>query len=364
MSGRFLFVTWDGSGNLPPTLAAARALAARGHDVRFLGHQSQADRIDFPFRAYRAVPDLYERAPLPPEEVWWDELFLSESPARELLDALEEDRADALVVDCLLWGALAGAERTSLPTAVFVHSVYGPRFAAEDLPERRRRLNATRAACGLQPAESLLHPWERAALVLVASSLAFDAPPVPLPANVVYAGPLREPIDVVVDDLPWQPEIVVSFSTAPIAVPRMTQRVLDALAPMRERCLALSVADGLQPGPNTEVRPWVAHDAIFPRAALVITHGGHGTVTAALSHGVPLLCLPTLADQPVVAERVVETGVGLSLPYTAEAAEVRAGAQSILGDPRYRDAARALQAEIAADRAKAAHIPALESLLG
>mgnify|MGYP000890130134 FL=1 len=33
---RFLFVLWDGGGNVPPQLAVARCLATRGHDVRVL----------------------------------------------------------------------------------------------------------------------------------------------------------------------------------------------------------------------------------------------------------------------------------------------------------------------------------------
>ena len=33
---RFLFITWDGGGNIPPELAIARRLVARGHGVRFL----------------------------------------------------------------------------------------------------------------------------------------------------------------------------------------------------------------------------------------------------------------------------------------------------------------------------------------
>lgn len=32
----YLFVTWDGGGNVPPVLGVARRLAARGHAVRVL----------------------------------------------------------------------------------------------------------------------------------------------------------------------------------------------------------------------------------------------------------------------------------------------------------------------------------------
>jgi UDP:flavonoid glycosyltransferase YjiC (YdhE family) len=363
VSGRFLFVTWDGSGNLPPTLAAARSLAVRGHEVRFLGHPALQGRIDFPLRTYRSVPDLYERSPLPPEDVWWDELFLAESPAHDLLDELDAEPADAVVVDCLLWGALAGAERANLPAAVFVHSVYGHRFAAEDRPERRERLNVTRTELGLDPVSSLLEPWERASLVLVATSRALDGVADPLPANLVYAGPLREPAGLAVVDLPWQPDVVVSFSTARLPIPKTTQRVLDAVATLPEHCLAISAAEGLRPGANTTILPWVPHDAVLPGASLLITHGGHGSVTAALSNGVPVLCLPMLADQPFVAERVVESGAGRSLPYQSEPATLRASVLEILGDPCYRAAARGLQAEIAAERERAAHVPALEALL-
>jgi UDP:flavonoid glycosyltransferase YjiC (YdhE family) len=32
----YLFVTWEGGGNVPPVLGLARRLAERGHDVRVL----------------------------------------------------------------------------------------------------------------------------------------------------------------------------------------------------------------------------------------------------------------------------------------------------------------------------------------
>ena len=36
----FLFVTWNGGGNVPPTMAIAAKLAARGHPVRVVGPRS------------------------------------------------------------------------------------------------------------------------------------------------------------------------------------------------------------------------------------------------------------------------------------------------------------------------------------
>ena len=42
--GRYLIVTWDGAGNLVPTLGITRTLVERGHDVRMLGHDTIAER--------------------------------------------------------------------------------------------------------------------------------------------------------------------------------------------------------------------------------------------------------------------------------------------------------------------------------
>ena len=41
---RYLIVTWDGAGNLAPTLGITRTLVERGHDVRLLGHDTIAER--------------------------------------------------------------------------------------------------------------------------------------------------------------------------------------------------------------------------------------------------------------------------------------------------------------------------------
>jgi UDP:flavonoid glycosyltransferase YjiC (YdhE family) len=60
---------------------------------------------------------------------------------------------------------------------------------------------------------------------------------------------------------------------------------------------------------------------------------------------VPMLVVPQGADQPVVAGRVAELGAGLSI-RTEDVTEdaVRALAQRLLGEPRFRTAAAALRA--------------------
>lgn len=60
---------------------------------------------------------------------------------------------------------------------------------------------------------------------------------------------------------------------------------------------------------HVRVCPPVAHEALFPRCALVIHHGGSGTTHSASAAGVPQLVLPMVADQPFWAQRLFQRGV-------------------------------------------------------
>jgi UDP:flavonoid glycosyltransferase YjiC (YdhE family) len=62
------------------------------------------------------------------------------------------------------------------------------------------------------------------------------------------------------------------------------------------------------------VRPagYLPLSAFLPTTSLLVHHGGSGTTAAPLHYGVPQLVLPSFADNPLSAQRVVERGVGLS----------------------------------------------------
>ena len=93
---------------------------------------------------------------------------------------------------------------------------------------------------------------------------------------------------------------------------------------------------------------YAAHDPIIRRAALVMTHGGHGTAMRSLLHGVPMVVIPGLAgDQPYVGAAVQEFGAGLALPGDASSEVMRAAAQELLAEHSYRDNAKRCSAMLA-----------------
>jgi UDP:flavonoid glycosyltransferase YjiC (YdhE family) len=70
---------------------------------------------------------------------------------------------------------------------------------------------------------------------------------------------------------------------------------------------------GPQP-PNVRIARHVDQGDVLPRCRAVVSHGGSGTVLAALAHGLPSVLLPIGADQPENADRCEALGVALAAP--------------------------------------------------
>jgi UDP:flavonoid glycosyltransferase YjiC (YdhE family) len=85
----------------------------------------------------------------------------------------------------------------------------------------------------------------------------------------------------------------------------------------------------------------------MPHAALVITHGGHGTVTRALTHLKPMIVVPHGRDQNDNAVRVSARGAGLTLQADSAATDFHAAIERVLADFRFTEAAVAFGRQVA-----------------
>ncbi|MFA1549868.1 nucleotide disphospho-sugar-binding domain-containing protein [Actinomadura chokoriensis] len=107
---------------------------------------------------------------------------------------------------------------------------------------------------------------------------------------------------------------------------------------------------------------WLPLDLLLPRCALIVHHGGAGTVMTALTHGVPQLVIPYLMDGFDYADQVARTGVGRSLPATAGRDAVREAVAALLDDDGSAAKAAGVAETIAAGPAPARIVPELESI--
>jgi UDP:flavonoid glycosyltransferase YjiC (YdhE family) len=137
--------------------------------------------------------------------------------------------------------------------------------------------------------------------------------------------------------------------------------VLDAVAGLPVRVL-LTTGRRMDHGElghvpdNVHVEAWVDQDTVLRHADLVLCHGGSGTAYGALSFGVPVVVVPVFADQFENGRRIAGAGAGVVVEAGATGAVVGPGegphiagaVGHVMGDPAYRDRARALAAEMAA----------------
>jgi UDP:flavonoid glycosyltransferase YjiC (YdhE family) len=420
MSKHLLFVMVEGGGNVAPQLGIARRLAARGHRVRVLSDPAIAAEVasaGLEFASFRHAPhqnirnravdkvrDWAETNPVAQLRRITSQVMFgpAEAYARDVLDALEAFPADALAVDYMLAGALIGAERSGLPTALLVHTPYPlpaagvPPFGLGLMPARsiagRVRdavlgafmtrmfnglglvpLNAARARLDLPALATVYDQLRKADKVLVMTSQRFDfAGAVELPAKVRFVGPgLDDPTWVAPWTPPWRdatpdPLVVVGLGSTFQNQRALTQKLVDALSSMRVRGL-ITLGDVFDPAELTLPEHVYAvrsapHRQLFPHASCVVAHGGHGTVMKALASGVPLLCVPLGRDQADNAARVVASGSGLRLKASASVAELRQALTRLIEDPAFARSAARLASDIAMDVARDGAVLELEAI--
>jgi len=329
---------------------------------------------------------------------WWAPVWAQATAAE-----IARSRPDAVVADYFLLGAIAAAEQARVPIGVLVHNVtypgplpgmpppntgFGPernllaqfrdvawghalRFAAarNALP----CLNEARAGVGLPPLRSPFDQYQVAGRVLILTSRAFDFSAASVPANVRYVGTPFDEMPSALWASPWpvddsRPLVLVSLSTLNQGQGPVMQRILEAVAPLDARVLvtlgpSLSASDFAAP-PNARLERFVPHEAVLPAAAVLVTQCGLSTVSKALSHGVPMVCIPLTADQPDNAARVVAAGAGLRLSMDADAAKIAQAIRQVLSDGRYRQSAQRMADRVGAEAGANAAAQELEELAG
>ena len=351
-----LLVTWEGGGNVPPLGVLAAGLAGRGHDVQVLGPPG-------PMEARFAAEGIAYRAS-EATQPWRSEAH------RELAEEVRSAGADVAVVDYMQPPALCGAEAAGIPVVAFVHTLFrdlSPIGMAADVDGT----NALRDALGLAPVHALTDLVERAPLVLVTTLQELDRPDV-VPANVHYVGPLVEGPG---PDAGWRPPgdpsdgplAVVSMGTTPMGEAPVVQRLLDALDGAALRVLVTLGphlrADEVTAPANATLAGYLRHAAVLPHADLCVNHAGLGTIGAALTYGVPLVCLPLGRDQPANAEAVTAVGAGRVLPADAPGDRIRATVLEVLEDDACRRTVARLADDIRAADGATAAVEAVEALV-
>ena len=127
-----------------------------------------------------------------------------------------------------------------------------------------------------------------------------------------------------------EPPVYVGFGSMPMqAAKDAAAAALGAARALGKRVILLKGWAGLEGTDDREacfLTGDVNQQALFPRVAAVVHHGGAGTTQAAALCGAPQVVAPQIADQPSWGERVAKLGIGAS---TGPAPTVEAFARAL-----------------------------------
>jgi MGT family glycosyltransferase len=380
-----LFVVPPLTGHTNPTVPVARALAARGHEVAWVGHPGTIGRL-LPagarlFALDETIAPAHATAVTDKARVvrgaaalkfLWEDFFapLARAMRPGVEAAIDAYRPDVLVVDQQAIAGALVARRRDLRWATLATTSAGVVDPLAGLPEVQRWLDDLLAGlareAGVEPARGV----ERSPHLVVAfTTAALVGPTERFPAHYRFVGPSiadrPEPTEFPWDALRPGPRVLVSMGTVNAeASGRFYATAIAALADAPVQTILVAPDEHAAGAPASMiVRRYVPQLALLPKVDAVVCHAGHNTVVEALAHGVPLVVAPIKDDQPIVADQVVAAGAGVRVKFgRVQPQELRAAVDQVLGEPAFRAAAERVRASFAAAGGAAAAADALEAL--
>lgn len=367
------FLSVPAAGHINPGLGLVAELVSRGHRVTYAVNAHFAARVV----AAGATPLVYTSTPAwahgPGAEVIEPggemTAFLDEAQAvlPQVEHALDGDRPDVLVYDIGAWPAPILAQRWSVPALLL-----SPTFVAYDGWEADFAPDPAPAGAGPAPDDRFpdaMASW------LAQEGFAGTFADLMTPARAVVVVPraLHPRADTVaaqntfvgpmIGDRSFQgtwapaderPVLLVSFGSAYTDRSEVYRACVEAFDDGVWR-VVLVVGGGVDPASLgelpafVEVHREVPQVDVLARAGAFVSHGGMGGTLEALSHGVPIVAIPQIPEQRVVARRLEELGVGRHLPLDAvTAGALREAVDALTSDARVATALARMQGEIAA----------------
>ncbi len=362
---RILFTTQPGAGHLHPLIRVARGLADRGHDVAVgaaasfhgaieaLGLRPLVAGLDWSTREMgQTFPDAARIPSGPARYAWARATVFAGATARAMAPDVaaiaERWPPDLVVREAAEYGGALGAELLGIP-----HAVIRSDTGSSSYSERHHvaaSLEETRAALGLPPDRDGSTPFRYLHLSFAPEGLD-ELPAIAAPTSHRFRPVGWEPVDdsavpAWLDDLlPERPTVYATLGTAFNTQDGLFDAIIEAFVDEPVN-LVLTVGHEQDPArfsadrPGVVVKRWIPQGQVLAHCDAVITHGGFGTVSAALAHRRPLVLLPISADQPMNAARVASLGAGRVLDADhRSAAAIREVTGTVLHDPQYRRAA-------------------------
>lgn len=371
------FLPFPAFGHINVTLPIVAELVRRGHRVtyatnsRFAPLVTAAGATVLPYESWLASRKLPDRV---------DADYMAHEPVRSIDEAIAtvpiyrdgfgDDVPDVLLYDVSTFAAGRVLARTWKRPAIEMFAT----FASNEHYSLTERIGAMYAGeiDGSHPAiidffvkmGALLHQHGLADVTLEEFTAPADE------ANLVFLPRAFQPAGETFDDrfafvgpcvgnrpspqwrppAPDRPVVLVSMGTVSYDQPEAFVRTcLEAFAGTRWHAVVAVGQEvdrdalGAVPA-NVELMSWVPQLAVLERAEVFVSHAGMNSAMEAMYFGTPVVALPHMPEQRIVAARLAELGLGVDLsgqPVTAD--RLRAAVDALAADDAVRAGVGALR---------------------
>ena len=366
---RVLCTSTGGAGHIHTLTPVALALRSRGHDVQWataadggvlvaaMGFEWSAAGMTTADRREAAAEELVRIMQLPMADrrgpMFAAFFARAAGPVmqRDLSPILDRVRPDVVVREVAELGVAPMAAARGLPLVTVAFSGVLPESARRDV---MADLGPLWRAEGLDDpswddvyGQMYLHPFppsfgQRPDSSAVRPARATGAPPAGQPPEWVRSLGVARPC------------VYVTSGTERTATTFPWRDVFAVIAGLDVDAVA-TIGSHVEPadvGPvpaNVRLERFVPQADVLRRSAVVISHGGAGTVLGAASHGLPQFVVPLFADQWQNAVAVRDSGCGVFAgPDSRSVDDIDTSLRTLLGGEAHRDAATHVADEIAA----------------
>jgi MGT family glycosyltransferase len=365
-----LFLGLPLHGHTNPSLPLVRALVDRGDEVVYFSRDEFADAIrqtGARYCAYRAtcmanVRRMSERT----DKLSWFLMDATRDVLAHDFDAFREEQPDYIISDSVApWGQWA-AQILGVPVVTSVTTFVVNRHVLALAASRGTRPKSVRLALSkirhVAKAAMLGRRLRRAHgvpgtsimglmfgssdLNIVYTSRQFQPCAETFDDRFIFIGPsidLRSTAPSIPREEPSPADLIyISLGTLFNADPTFYRTCFEAFCGQNVRVImsigtTVADADVGTPPPNITVLPWVPQLEVLQRAAVFVSHGGMNSVSESLHYGVPLVVVPQMGEQEMVARQVEACGAGLFLAKSEVTADrLRQSVNRVLGDEQFR----------------------------
>jgi MGT family glycosyltransferase len=361
---RFVFITSPFMGHINPTLSVGAELLKRGHEVIWLSLlKLPEESIPLGGKLFLIEGEVsqYSENETSSSEGWSKKLFGMESLVnlyenvllplnrymyKGISRLIDKISPDTIITDHQAFAGAICAYKKNIPYITFVTApaaVIQSRYFPKVIEWESQQIIKLQKELGINVDRSVACSEMR---TVVFSSQEFIGN-YKFPENYSLVGPVLENRSIT-GSFNWEmlvesdfPKVLVSIGSIIKEEKEFFSTIIQSFGnlPLTVVVVANPKLFKKWPG-NFIVQEHIPQIGVLSYADAVICHGGHNTVCESLYHGVPVITIPIVNDQSLVATQVVNAGCGLRLKFKRlTVRQLQDSLHELLSNEKYRKAA-------------------------